>query len=329
MPALILIVITYSTSSSSSPLSALMSLEIINQIHNKLCVITINPEEYKHELKELFEQLRRAYWLHTSEHGNSLEPDSALWFDVYTTLMQGINKGLNGNERLRPRYEQVQAVVVTFETRYEQVQALVVAFEKDEGKDNQMRADEQSNPSKAASAVLSGDQHDGSIAEAAIAATNEVQIEEAATTADDEVQTEPVTAVIPTTAAANSSKPSRHWKIMVVEIPPRKAMVTRNPALSDEEEGNLNKSRNHPTMKKGKGKEVLRMESDDEEEEEVESFGTTINFEMADDLSEEVFNPNARAVRWILEDMERNLRVVRDDSKHLMLEFQKLKETVN
>ncbi|PPQ92143.1 hypothetical protein CVT25_008913 [Psilocybe cyanescens] len=458
MPVLILIVITYSASSSSSPLSALMSLEIINQIHNKLCVITIDLEEYKHELKQLFEQLRRAYRLHTSEHGNSPEPDSALWFNVYMTLTQGINKGLNGNERLRPRYEQVQA--------------LVVAFEKDEGKENQMRADEQSNFSKAAPAVLSGDQHDGSIAEAAVAATDEVQIEE--TAADNEVQTEPATTVIPTAAAANSSKPSQHSKIRVVEIPPRKVTVTRNPALSNEEEGNLNKSRNHPIMmkgkgkevsrvEKGKGKEVLRMESDDKKEEEVEKplitstsaaatpptptrqarppiqrmeasissahrpalstsavegtqaraaciikaasarsskvrewtkgevacrsciraqipcpvmvnkdngahacmecnakkkcplavakspilgFGTTINFEMADDLSGEVFNPNACAARWILEDMERKwampedfggilmnivscLRVVRDDHMHLMLEFQKLKETVN
>ncbi|PPQ92033.1 hypothetical protein CVT25_004981, partial [Psilocybe cyanescens] len=75
-------------------------------------------------------------------------------------------------------------------------------------------------------------------------------------------------------------------------------------------------------------------------------FGTTINYEMADDLSVEVFNPNAQAARRILEDMERkwampedfggilmsivsSLRVVRDDSKHLMSDFQKLKKTVN
>ncbi|PPQ90031.1 hypothetical protein CVT25_000833 [Psilocybe cyanescens] len=116
-----------------------------------------------------------------------------------------------------------------------------------------------------------GDQHDGSIAEAAVAAADEVQIEEAAAAADNEVQTELVTAVIPTVVAANSSKCSRHLKIMVVEIPPRKATITRNPALSDEEDSNLNKSRNCPTMKKGKGKEVSRMESDDKEEEEVEN----------------------------------------------------------
>ncbi|PPQ85594.1 hypothetical protein CVT25_012453 [Psilocybe cyanescens] len=218
-----------------------MSSEIINQIHKKLCVITIDPEEYKYELKQLFEQLRRAYWLHTSEHGNSPEPDSALWFDVYTTLTQGINKGPNGNERLRPRYEQVRA--------------LVLAFEKEEGKDEQVQADEQSNRSKAAPAVLSGDQHDGSVAEAAIATADEVQIEEAAA---EEVQTELVTTVIPTAAAANSSNTSRHSKIMVVEILPRKATVTRNPALSDEEEGNLNKPKNRLTMKKDLNQKDIR-----------------------------------------------------------------------
>ncbi|PPQ94769.1 hypothetical protein CVT25_007876 [Psilocybe cyanescens] len=61
-------------------------------------------------------------------------------------------------------------------------------------------------------------------------------------------------------------------------------------------------------------------------------FGMTINFEMADDLSREVFNPNACAAGWILEDMERKWALPEDSRGILMnivSSLQLLKETVN